>query len=136
MQHIWQAHQAALPSDGGRLQHASTRRATVKQTLNRRAEVAREAEIQQRWVRVSASLPLEEWPRLRVTALSSAPSVVLSLHAILGVGYWCVSQPPLKGIRFKLLDISERLPSGSVFRVAEVAQAVPSKLYSHRSLQC
>jgi hypothetical protein len=108
----------------------------VEQTLNRRAEVAREAEIQQPWVRVSASLPLEQWPRLGVAALASAPGVVLSLHAILGGCYWCIGQPPLTSIRFKLLDISERLPSGSVFRVAEVAQAVPSKLLSHRSLQC
>ena len=80
-------------------QHRS-RRATVEQALHHGAEITRQAEVQEPRVSVPARLPLKQWPRLGVAAFASAPSVVLSLHALLRSCYGRIRQLPIAGLRF------------------------------------
>jgi hypothetical protein len=80
-------------------QHRS-RRATVEQALHHGAEITRQAEVQEARVSVPARLPLVQRLRFGVSALSSAPSVVLSLHALLRSCYGRIRQLPIAGVRF------------------------------------
>ena len=81
------------------LQHRP-RRATVDKGLYHGAEITRLAKVQEARVSVLPCLPSKQWSRLGVAALTSAPSVVLGLHALLRSCYGRISQLPIAGVRF------------------------------------
>jgi hypothetical protein len=115
------------------LQHRP-RRATVDKALYHGAEITRLAKVQEARVSVLPRLPSKQWSRLGVAALTSAPSVVLGLHALLRSCYGRIRQLPIAGVRFFLLDLRKLFPSRCILGVAEVLDAVPSELPRQRRL--